>query len=117
MIMKSLEENASWQARKIVNYLQNIETLAGIYDTVMRGQHEVMELVRLYERHREDEELLEVPAPVHVEPMFDCIADLLHMLTEFDALASQRRFFDHLQYNMEKQDADCVVLYRRKESR
>lgn len=115
--MKSLEINASAQAKKIVEYLQNIDTLAGIYDTVMRGQHEVMELVRLYERHREDEELLEIPAPTHVEPMFDTIADLLHMLTEFDLLASQRRYFEHLQYNMEKQNADCVVLYRRNKSR
>ena len=115
--MDALKRNAEEQAKKIVEYLQNIETLAGIYDTVMRGQHEVMELVRLYERHREDEELLEIPAPTHVEPMFDSIADLLHLLTEFDILASQRRYFDHLQYNMEKQDADCVVLYRRKESR
>ena len=115
--MKSLEINASAQAKEIVNYLQNIDTLAGIYDTVMRAQHEVMELVRLYERHREDEELLDVPAPTHVEPMFDTIADLLHMLTEFDLLASQRRYFEHLQYNMEKQDADCVVLYRRNKSR
>ncbi len=115
--MKSLEINASAQAKEIVNYLQNIDTLAGIYDTVMRAQHEVMELVRLYERHREDEELLEIPAPVHVEPMFDTIADLLHMLTEFDVLASQRRYFEHLQHNMEKQDADCIVLYRRNKSR
>ena len=115
--MDALKQNASKQAREIVDYLQNIDSLHGIYDTVIRGQHEVMELVRLYEKHREDEELLEIPAPAHVEPMFETIADLLHMLTEFDALASQRRYFEHLQYNMEKQNADCVVLYRRNKSR
>ncbi len=115
--MEALKRNAERDAKKIVDFLQNVATLSDIYNAVVRGQHQVMELVRMWESHHEEDEWQKIPEPSEVEPMFGFIADLLYMLDGFDALASQRRYFEHLQFNMEEKNADYVILVRRNKSR
>ncbi|MBQ8095950.1 MAG: hypothetical protein IJ243_02520 [Prevotella sp.] len=115
--MEALKRNAERSAKKIVGYLQKVATLTDIYDAVMKGQHQVMELVRMWETHHDEDGWEKIPEPCEVEQMFEYIAELLHMLDAFDDLASHRRYLEHLRYRLDEEKADYIVIVRRKESR